>query len=69
MVGVDNTLRLPEFQGIGLEDPKQHFFGCEMIWAAKNRRDEIVNIAQLATTFRGHALVWYMKLHITTPTI
>jgi hypothetical protein len=35
MVGVDNTLRLPEFQGIGSEDPEQHLFVCEMIWACK----------------------------------
>jgi hypothetical protein len=27
-----------------------------------------MKIAQLETTFRGHALVWYMKLQSTTPT-
>jgi hypothetical protein len=31
-------------------------------------QDEDGNIAQLETTFRGLALVWYMKLHSTTPT-
>jgi hypothetical protein len=68
MVGLDNTLRLPEFQGVGSEDPEQHLFVCETIWAAKNVQDEAVNIAQLETTFRGHTLVWYMKLQSTTPT-
>jgi hypothetical protein len=68
MVGVDNTLRLPEFQGVGSEDPEQHLFVCETIWAAKNVQDEVVKIVQLETTFRGHALVWYMKLQSTTPT-
>jgi hypothetical protein len=68
MAGVDNTLRLPEFQGVGSEDPEQHLFVCETIWATKNVQDEVVKIAQLATTFRGHALVWYMKLQSITPT-
>jgi hypothetical protein len=67
MEGVDNTLRLPEFWGIGSEDPEKHLFVCETIWAAKNVQDEAVKIAQLETTFRGHALVWYMKLQSTTP--
>jgi hypothetical protein len=44
MVRVDNTLRLPEFQGIGSEDPEQHLFVCETIWA-KNIQDEVVKIA------------------------
>jgi hypothetical protein len=62
MAGVDNTLRLPEFKGVGSDDPEQHFFVCEIVWVAKNIQDEAVNIAQLATTFRGRALAWYMKL-------
>jgi hypothetical protein len=68
MAGVDNTLRLPEFQGVGSEDPEQHLFVCETIWAAKNVQDEAVKIVQLETTFRGCALVWYMKLQSITPT-
>jgi hypothetical protein len=31
-------------------------------------KDEATNIVQLETTFRGRALVWYMKLQSTTPT-
>jgi hypothetical protein len=62
MARIDNTLRLVEFKGVGLEDPEQHLFFCETVWAAKNIQDEVVKIAQLATMFRGHALVWYMKL-------
>jgi hypothetical protein len=68
MVGVDNTLRLLEFKGVGLEDSEQHLFVCETVRAAKNIQDEAVKIAQLATTFRGRALVWYMKLQSITPT-
>jgi hypothetical protein len=67
MAGLDNTLRLPEFQGVGSEDPEQHLFVCETIWVARMSKDEAVNIAQLETTFRGRALVWYMKLQSTTP--
>ena len=40
---------------------------CETIWAAKNIQDDAVQIVQLATTFRSHALVWYMKLQRITP--
>jgi hypothetical protein len=68
MIGVDNTLRLPEFQGVGSEDPKQHLFVCETIWVTKNVQDEAVKIAQLGTKFRGHVLVWYMKLQSIIPT-
>jgi hypothetical protein len=68
MAGVDNTLRLLEFQGVGSEDLEQHLFICETIWAANNVQDEAVTIAQLETPFIGYALVWYMKLQSTTPT-
>jgi hypothetical protein len=67
MVGIDNTLRLPEFKGVGSEDPKQHLFVCKTIWVTKNILDEAAKIAQLVITFRGRALVWYMKLHSITP--
>jgi hypothetical protein len=67
MEGVDNTLRLPEFKGIGSEDPEQHMFICETIWTTKNVHDDGAKIMQLETTFRGCVLVWYMKLQSTTP--
>jgi hypothetical protein len=67
MAGIDNTLRMPEFQGAGSEDPEKHLFVCDMIWTAKNVQDEATKIVQLAMTFRGHALLWYMKYQTTTP--
>jgi hypothetical protein len=45
MVGLDNTLTLFEFQGVGSEDLDQHLFVCETIWVAKNVQDEALNIA------------------------
>jgi hypothetical protein len=68
MAGIENTLRIPEFKGVGSEDLEQHLFVCEAVWAAKNILDKATKIAQLATTFRGRALVWYMKLQGITPT-
>jgi hypothetical protein len=62
MAGLDNTLTLFEFQGVGSEDLEQHLFVCETIWVAKNVQDEGLNIAQLETNFRGYTLVWYMRL-------
>jgi hypothetical protein len=35
MVGLDPTIRLPEFRGDGLDDPEKHFFICEKIWVEK----------------------------------
>jgi hypothetical protein len=35
MEGIDNTLRLPKFKGVGSEDLEQHLFFCETVWAAK----------------------------------
>jgi hypothetical protein len=40
MAGIDNTLRMPEFHGVGSEDPEQHIFVCETIWTVKNVQDE-----------------------------
>ena len=61
MERIDHTLRMPEFQGAGLEDPEQHLFVCNMIWTMKNVQDEATKIVQLDMMFRGHALLWYMK--------
>lgn len=40
---------------------------CETIWDVKNVQDDAVKIAQLETTVRERALVWFMKYHNTTP--
>jgi hypothetical protein len=68
MEWVYNTLIFPEFQGVWSEDQKQHLFICEIIWVAKNVQDEVINIAQLETTFIGYELVLYMKLQSNMPT-
>jgi hypothetical protein len=36
MAMIENTLRLPEFQGVGSEESEQHLFIRETIWATKN---------------------------------
>ena len=45
-------IRLSEFQGIGSEDPEQHLFVCETIWAAENVHDEVVKIMRKYRTNR-----------------
>jgi hypothetical protein len=47
MEGVDNTLRMPEFKGVGSEDREKHMFVCETIWVVKNVQDEDIKIEQL----------------------
>jgi hypothetical protein len=39
-----------------LEDPEKNFFIYENIWEAKKITDEDTKLAQLAITFRDHAL-------------
>jgi hypothetical protein len=67
MGGVDNTLILSEFKGIGYEDPEKHLFVCETIWTTNNFHDDGTKITQLEKKFRGHTLVWYTKLQSNTP--
>jgi hypothetical protein len=67
MAGVDPTLRMHVFHGAETEDPEQHLFISEIIWTVKNIQYDDAKIAQLETTFRGCALLWYMKYHTTTP--
>jgi hypothetical protein len=66
MVNQDLTLRLPTFHGMGRDDAKQNWFTCEAIWSVKRVMDEASKIAQLETTFRDRALMWYMKYKATT---
>jgi hypothetical protein len=62
MVGHNPTIRLPEFRGEAVEDPKKHLFICAKIWEAKQITDEDTKLAQIAITLRDHALDWYMSL-------
>jgi len=45
MEGLDHTLRLCDFQGVGSKDTQQHLFVFETIWATKNVQDEAPKIA------------------------
>jgi len=54
-------MKLPIFHGNGLEDPQQHWFLCEVVWRVKQVIDANMKAAQLVTTFRDHALSWYIK--------
>ena len=59
MVGDD--VKIPLFQGNGTKDPEQYWFLCEAIWIVKQVQDDDIKKGQLAMTFRGWALDWYMK--------
>jgi hypothetical protein len=61
MVNQDSTLRFPMFHEMGRDDAEQHWFTCEEISYVKRITDEATKIAQLETTFRDRALMWYMK--------
>jgi hypothetical protein len=63
----DPTIRLPEFKGEALEDPKKHLFICENIWEEKQITDKDTKIEQLEITLRDCALDWYMSLATNNP--
>ena len=54
-------VRLPTFNGNGMEDPKQHWFLYEAIWMVCLFHGADVKKAQMITTLRGRALDWFMK--------
>ena len=56
-----DDIKLPIFRGSRLEDPKQHWFLCEVVWNVKLIQDNDVKMAQLKTTFKDRALNWFMK--------
>ena len=64
MVGDD--IKLPIFNGNGLEDREQHWFLCEVVWTVRQIHDENIKKAQMITTLRGRTLHWYMKLSIVS---
>ena len=56
-----DEMKLPLFQGNGTKDIKEYWFLCKLVWIVKQVQDKYINKGQLATTFRGWALDWYMK--------
>jgi hypothetical protein len=62
MVGHDPTIRLPEFRGEEVEDPKKKLFIYENIWEEKKITDEDTKLVELAIMLRDHTLDWYMSL-------
>ena len=51
-----DDMKLSVFRGTGLEDPKQHWFLCEVVWNVKQVTDDDIKMAQLTTMFRDRAL-------------
>jgi len=67
MAGHDPTIRLLEFRGEELEDPKNKLFICKKIWKAKTITDDDKKIVQLSIMLRDLALDWYMSLYVKNP--
>ena len=61
---VKDDLKFPIFNGNGLEDPEKHLFLCDIVKTMWQVQDDVVKRAQMITTFRGHALDWYMKFFV-----
>ena len=59
-----NDIKLPIFNGNGLEDPEQHWFLCESVWTMQQVQYEVIKQAQMIIILRGHALEWYMNISI-----
>ena len=50
MAGDD--MKLPLFQGYGIEDPKQYWFSCEAVWMVKQVQDEYIKKENQRQPFR-----------------
>ena len=59
MVGID--VRLPTFNGNGIEALEQHWFLYEVVWMVLLVKNDDIQKVQIITTLQGHALDWYMK--------
>ena len=57
-------MKLPIFNGNGLEEPEKHWFLCESIWTVRQVQDSIVKSAHMIMTFRVHSLDWYMMFYV-----
>ena len=54
---MDTTnVKLPTFNGNGIEDPKQHWFLCEAVWMERLVHNADIKKGQMITTLRGHTL-------------
>ena len=62
-----DDVKLLFFQGNGTEDPEQYWFLCEVVWTIKQVQGNDIKKGQLAMTFRGWVLDWYMKF-VQVPT-
>ena len=54
-------VRLPTFNGNGMEDPEQHWFLYEVVWMVHLVHSTDIKKAQMITTLRGCVLDWFMK--------
>ena len=57
---VGDEMKLPIFNGNGIDDSEQYWFLCEAVWTTRQSVDDDIKRIPLATTLRGHALDWYM---------
>ena len=65
MAHMHDDIKLPVFKGTGSEDPEQFWFLCEAMWTTKSITDQDTKREQLVTSFRDHALTWFMKFSST----
>ena len=65
MAHMNDDIKLPVFKGTGCKDPEQFLVLCKAVWTAKNITDQDTRRAQLVTSFRDHALTWFMKFSST----
>ena len=56
-------IRLPTFNGNGIEYPKQHWFLYEVVWMVHLVHNMDIRKAHMFMTLRGHALYWFIKFY------
>ena len=58
------AIRLPTFNGNGAEDPKQHWFLCEVVWMVRLVHNANIKKAQMITNLRGRTLDWFINFSV-----
>ena len=59
------SAHIPLYEGD--EDPRRHWFICELTWEANQVTDEDIQMVQFAVALRKRELTWYMTFFERTP--
>jgi len=60
-----NTMKMPIFKGVGIENPNQFWFVVDVVWMSQQIMDDNLKKVQWVITLQDKALSWYIKYSTT----